>query len=73
MPRKLVEQLFAILYHQFVTLRYGDHIGTLYYSPNQQQTFDSYNNVVGGMANILQVSMKAMELKLVRLNLLKIG
>ena len=73
MPRKLVEQLFAILYHQFVTLRYGDHIGTLYYSPNQQETFDSYNNVVGGMANILQVSMKAMELKLVRLNLLKIG
>lgn len=73
MPRKLVELLFAILYHQFVTLRYGDRIGPLYYSPNQKETFDSYNHVVGGMAKIFQVSMKAMELRLVRLNLLKIG
>lgn len=70
MPRKLVLMLYSILYYQFVTKKYGDQIGPLYYNEKQPETWDSYNNIVGGMAKILDVSITAMKLRLLHLNLL---
>ena len=73
MPTKLVVVLYTLLHKTFVSDVYGDHSITLYYSPNQRETHDSYNKVVGGMAKIMCVSVKAMELRLKQLGLLKIG
>lgn len=73
MPRNLVLILYRFLHFQFVTQKYGDPLGPLFYNPNQRETFDSYKNVVVGMAKILNVSITAMELRLTQLNLLLIG
>ena len=73
MPTKLVVVLYTLLHKTFVSDVYGDHSITLYYSPNQRETHDSYNKVVGGMAKIMCVSVKAMELRLKQLGIIKIG
>ncbi|MCR5472379.1 MAG: ImmA/IrrE family metallo-endopeptidase [Prevotella sp.] len=70
MPRKLVLMLYSILYYQFVTKKYGDPLGSLYYNEKQPETWDSYNNIVGGLAKILCVSVTAMKFRLQHLNLL---
>lgn len=70
MPRKLVLILYSILFFQFVTKKYGDPIGPLYYNEKQPETWDNYNEIVGGMAKILNVSVTAMKLRLLHLNLL---
>lgn len=73
MPRELVISLYALCFHMFVHLQYGDRLRPLYYSPRQRETWSSYNNVVGNMSRLLGVSMEAMKIRLVDLHLLIIG
>lgn len=73
MPRKLVLILYTFLHFKFVSQKYGDPLSSLFYNPNQIETFDSYKNVVVGMAKILNVSITAMERRLTQLNLLLKG
>ena len=70
MPRQLVITLYDILYDHFITKKSGDPLGPLYYNEKQRETWDNYNDIVGGMAKIMNVSVTAMKLRLVRLKLL---
>ena len=72
MPKKLVTMLYVRLFDVFVSKRYGDSLHPLYYNPNQPETWDSYNNVVGNMARMLVVSEEALRIRLVGFNLLRI-
>lgn len=69
MPAKLVGTLFSVLHKEFVQDVYGDKLGPIYYDENQPETFNTYNSVVGGMAEMLNVSKEAMKLRLKRLEL----
>ena len=70
MPRQLVITLYDILHDHFITKKSGDPLGPLYYNEKQRETWDNYNDIVGGMAKIMNVSVTAMKLRLVRLKLL---
>lgn len=71
MPRRLVDGLYRALHYVYVQKKYGDSYGQLYYNPDQPETHDSYKNVVCRMATILNVSYKAMTLRLKKLGYLK--
>jgi hypothetical protein len=73
MPTDLVRTLYYILFKHFVIDAKGDSLRALYYSKKQPETWDDYNNIVGGMGKILNVSLNAMQNRLLGLNLLKIG
>lgn len=70
MPKQLVYGLFVIYFEQYVHKKYGDKLQPLYYNPNQPETWPSYNNVVGNMARVLNVSLQAMNIRLQSLGLL---
>lgn len=70
MPRRLVDELYRALHYVYVQKKYGDNYGPLYYNPDQPETHDSYKHVVCKMATILNVSYKAMTLRLKELGLL---
>lgn len=69
MPEEIVKTLYYYLY----TYHYTGQVRWIYYSQNQPETWESYRNIVGGIHHILNVSIKAVELRLEELNLLKIG
>ena len=71
MPSKLVYELYAILHYEHVQKKYGDKLGSIYYNPEQPETFDSYTNIVVSMAKILCVSQQTMTLRLKKMGLLK--
>ena len=71
MPSKLVWLLYIILHKEFVEDVYGDKFGPVFYNEKQPETYDAYNNVVGGMAKLLDVSKTAMSLRLEGMNLIK--
>lgn len=73
MPKNLVLNLYVVLFNIHVTNKYGTSIRALYYNPSQPETYDSYNNIVGGMAKVLDVSKQAMQIRLSTLRLLKTG
>ena len=73
MPTDLVRTLYYFLFKHFVIDAKGDSIRALYYSKKQPETWDDYNNVVGGIGKILNVSLNAIQNRLLGLNLLKIG
>ena len=70
MPQKMVTVLFVILHKLFAENIYGDQFGPIYYNPNQRETWDIYNNIVGGLSQIFNVSLQAMEIRLRQLNFL---
>ena len=70
MPQKIVFPLFSVLHKYFVQDVYGDKWGPIYYHEDQRETFDTYNNVVGNMAKLLNVSKQAMTLRLQSLKLM---
>lgn len=70
MPKTLVEMLYFILHYLYIQQRYGDKYGPLYYNPEQEETKESYQNVVVRMAKILNVSNQAMCYRLKKLGLL---
>lgn len=70
MPKTLVIKIYAILHHLYVQQRYGDKLGPIYYNPKQEETLDSYRNIVMRMAKILNVSNQAMCYRLKKLGLL---
>ena len=71
MPEKLIIYLYSVLYQMYEINEYGGSIRYIYYSPNQKETWPLYNNVVGTMSRILDVSIQALEIRLQELNLLK--
>lgn len=71
MPEKLVRKLYALLFELFVHQVYGDSFHPLYFNPDQPETWKSFNGVVGNMARLLGVSLKAMKIRLLFLGLLK--
>lgn len=71
MPAKLVGILFSALHKEFVQDIYGDKLGPIYYNENQPETYSTYNTIVSGMAEMLNVSKTAMKLRLERLKLCK--
>ena len=71
MPTKLVKYMFAYYYLKNVIQVYGNNNRPLYYNPRQPETFQSYNNIVGNLAQIFEVSLQAMTVRLKSLRLLK--
>ena len=71
MPRNLVLNLYVVLFNIHVTNKYGTSFRALYYNPSQPETWSSYNNIVGRMAALLDVSRQAMHIRLKTLGLLK--
>lgn len=71
MPVDMVNTLYTYLYKWFVTDVYGYPLAPLYYNPKQRETWDAYNEVVGGSSKILNVSLAAMHYRLLELKLLK--
>lgn len=69
MPAKLVGILFSVLHKEFVHDVYGDKLGPIYYNENQPETYSTFNTIVSGMAEMLNVSKTAMKLRLERLKL----
>lgn len=69
MPAKLVGILFSALHKEFVQDIYGDKLGPIYYNENQPETYSTFNTIVSGMAEMLNVSKTAMKLRLERLKL----
>lgn len=67
------DEIVKLLYYYLYTYHYTDPVSWIYYSQKQPETWDSYRNIVGGIHHILNVSIKAAELRLEDLNLLKIG
>ena len=66
MPKELVKTLYNIYYSQY----YGGIPRPLYYDPEKRETWPGYDNIVGNMTNILQVSFHAMKIRLQSLGLL---
>lgn len=69
MPANLVGILFSALHKEFVQYIYGDKLGPIYYNENQPETYSTFNTIVSGMAEMLNVSKTAMKLRLERLKL----
>jgi hypothetical protein len=67
------EEIVKLLYYYLYTYHYTGQVSWIFYSQKQPETWDSYRNIVGGIHHILNVSIKAAELRLEDLNLLKIG
>lgn len=67
------EEIVKLLYYYLYTYHYTGQVSWIYYSQKQPETWESYRNIVGGIHHILNVSIKAAELRLEDLNLLKIG
>lgn len=70
MPKELVGTLYTILFKEFVQDVYGDKLGPIYYNENQPETYATYNTIVNGLAEMLNVSKTAMKLRLERLKFL---
>ncbi len=70
MPKEIVSVLYSFFFEIFVHQRYGDRFHPLYYNPQQPETWQSYNGIVGNMARLLDVSRQAMEIRLKSLGLL---
>lgn len=68
MPKNLVAVLFFDYYNKYVQ---EDSNPKLYYNPSQDETRSNYNNVVGRMAFLLNVSLEAIYIRLKSLNFLK--
>lgn len=66
MPKDLVKTLYNIYYKQY----YGGDPRPLYYDPEKRETWPGYDNIVGNMTQILQVSFHAMKIRLQSLGLL---
>ena len=71
MPKLLVGSLYCHFHEIFIQRKFGDSFQALYYNPNQRETWYSYNNVVGRIAQLLGVSQQAIQIRLKSLNLLK--
>ena len=67
MPKQLVETLYRFYYYKY----YGGVPCPLYYDPNNRETCPDYKNIVGNLTNKLQVSYRAMNIRLQSLGLLK--
>lgn len=67
MPEQLVKTLYSFYYYKY----YGGVPCPLYYDPNNRETCPDYKNIVGNLANKLQVSYRAMNIRLQSLGLLK--
>lgn len=68
MPKKLVYYMYYYFYQRYE----GRNIKILYYSPNQPETWQNHNKIVGNMARLLDVSLQAMSIRLESLGLLTI-
>ena len=71
MPKDLIAYLYFILYKDYSIDVYGGKYSYIYYSSKQMETWPLYNNVVGTMSHILDVSIQALEIRLQKLGLLK--
>lgn len=71
MPKELVGVLYVYYFQRCVHQIYGDNLHALYYNPEQRETWQSYNCVVGNMARNFGVSLQAMNIRLKSLDLLK--
>ncbi|MBQ9363336.1 MAG: ImmA/IrrE family metallo-endopeptidase [Bacteroidaceae bacterium] len=71
MPKNIVWALYLYFFELYVHQVYGDQLHTLYYNPDQPETWASYNNIVKRSAMQMHVSVKAMEIRLKSLGLLK--
>ena len=67
MPRDLVKELYDYSYYRY----YGGDPRPIDFSPEQRQTWKGYNNIVGNMTKLMQVSFQAMTIRLQSLGLLK--
>lgn len=70
MPKKLLALLYYYYYNRYISPITVDDVKPLYYRLAQQETFQGYNNVVGRMANLLNVSLQALNIRLKSLHLL---
>lgn len=70
MPKKLLALLYYYYYNRYISPIKVDDVKPLYYRLAQQETFQGYNNVVGRMANLLNVSLQALNIRLKSLHLL---
>lgn len=71
MPKALVATLYEHFFETEIHQVYGDSLRALYYSPNQPETWPPYKNVVLKMAQLLDVSQQALQIRLKSLNLLR--
>ncbi len=71
MPEELVLILFAQYYDYYVRKKFGGDFHPLYYNPDQRETWQNYNNIVGNMAKQLGVSSRALCFRLQSLGWLK--
>lgn len=71
MPTKLICELYIFFYNQYVRSIYGGDLHSLYYNPNQRETWSSYQCVVGSISEQLKVSLHALNIRLKSLGLLK--
>ena len=71
MPKNLIAVLYCHYYDTHVSRIIPGTVPKLYYNPSQEETLRNYYNVVVRMANLLNVSLQALCIRLKKLKLLR--